>query len=168
MISIKELQQKLKTEIFFKKAIPNVLFFFKPWKKSYKQYQESQNKGIAKNVLIRDAEHEEINYRVYAYSVNGEMSVDVIINIKNIVANIPIGTIRFEANGTNGIFPLINENGEMCFDADDIKGLCRQFKDVYLHVLADGDVENLDCPYTVYLQNGNAHSHWAVARKFLS
>lgn len=159
------LANKLKDKDFFKKACPGRFLFTPYWKKAYQKYTTAGETGVCNAVTLRDLTYDERVYRVLAYSTNGDLSADNVAELKDVVNRFDINTLRYEANGTNGFFPLLNSEGEMCRDDYAMTGLCKQMNGIFLMVIAESEDEKdaLNCSHVVYTLDNKEMWHWAVA-----
>ncbi len=166
-MELKTIEKELLNPDFFKKACPEKFLFWSFWKKSYEQYNKAQERGVCKAVTLREATYEDRAYRVLAYSVNGELSNTVIEELKQQINSADIGNIRYEAHGTNGFFPLLNEEGELQWEDHELKGLYKNYNGVFLIITSEQKEkkDRLQCSQIVYVKNGKSMSHWALADK---
>lgn len=163
------LATKLNDSNFLKKACPGRFLFTPYWKKTFKSYTSATEKGVCKAITLRELTYDENAYRVMAYSTQSDISQKNINELREIVNSADIGTIRFEAHGTNGFFPLLNENGDLVFAQNNLTGLCKQLDDIYLIIVATqaDKKESLDCSQVVYIRNGKQMFHWALADMYI-
>ncbi len=162
------LEQRLGDYAFHKSIFPgpeevgDAVFGFKLWR-------DADRRGTAETVLLREAAHGDSRYRVYAYSIHGEIPGPLLDQLRAIVGEADLGEIRYESFAVKGFSCLYDEEGE-CFQEDyALLPLYRQMDGVFLAVVADddGDPTELDCPAAAYAVNGDGMYQWCVARKYL-
>lgn len=160
-MTFKTLEKNLESPEFFKKAIPSFLFF-NPWKKELQKYQEAELKRVVPNYLLRKDEHDEFFYNTYAFSVNGAIDENSVENLIAMAHDLELGQVRYIAHGTNGFFPLIDENGKFA----DHTGIATNVEGLYLFTVSDDKENNINCPCSVVISKGKEMWKWPVKDKF--
>jgi len=162
-MSIELLKQKLEDPAFYKQNIPNLFFIFSFWKKAHQEYQTAEEKKIVTNILLRSAEHEDFFYHTYAISTEGEIDADLAAKLKSFAQTLELGEIRYMAHGTNGFFPLLDENGVNVDNPEMKLGV----PNIYIFTISDTKPTKIDCPFSVVIKNGKAMKKWPISRSAL-
>jgi len=131
-MELNKLKANLENPEFYKKHVKG-FFLFSFWKKTYKTYREAEKKSIVPNYLLREDTHEDSFYNTYALSVDGAIDEATLQEITAQIKALDLGTIRYLSHGTNGFFPLVDENGVCVEETNiDING-----KGIYVYAVSD-------------------------------
>jgi hypothetical protein len=164
-MSVELLKQRLEEPVFYKKHIPNLFFIFSFWKKTYKEYQAAEHKKVVPNYILRRSKQEDFFYSTYAISTSGQIDGSILRKLETFALNLGMGEIRYMAHGTNGFFPLDDE--------DKVKAYCPELKpaseieNLYLFTLSDTKPTTIECPYSVLIQNGHEFKKWPILKTAL-
>jgi hypothetical protein len=164
-MSVEILKQRLEDPAFYKKHIPNLFFIFSFWKKTYREYQSAKVKKILPNYLLRRSEQEDFFYNTYVLSTSGQIDTPMLQKLESFVRRLGMGEIRYMAHGTNGFFPLQHE--------DKVNVYCPALKsevdveNLYFFTLSDTKPTTIECPYSVFIQNGNELKKWPILKTAL-
>lgn len=160
-MNTEKIQQKLQDPQFYKRHIPNLFFIFSFWKKAHQEYTTADSRKILVNHLLRRSEHEDFFYNTYAFSVTEDLDQAKLEHLTRMANGLALGEIRYMSHGTNGFFPLIDEEGQIV-DAPDIN---LGIPGVYLYTVSDTKPEKIDCPVVVVIQKGKELKKWPLNRK---
>lgn len=158
-MTIGSLEAKLNDEAFYKRCIPNFLFF-SPWKKTYAQYNEADTKSVVPNYLLRKDAYGDFFYSTYAISIDGEIDNEKVEALQAFANGLELGQIRYLGSGINGFFPIHFDTGEM----NEGVVLKPALAGIYIFVIANDKEQNADCPYSVIIKKGKAISKWSIPR----
>lgn len=160
-MNTEKIQQKLQDPQFYKRHIPNLFFIFSFWKKAHQEYTTADSRKILVNHLLRRSEHEDFFYNTYAFSVTEDLDQAKLEHLTRMANGLALGEIRYMSHGTNGFFPLMDEEGQIV-DAPDIN---LGIPGVYLYTVSDTKPEKIDCPVVVVIQKGKELKKWPLSRK---
>lgn len=167
MMNKQELAQQFSTAEFHKKVFRG-LFGRGNRKFSLAAWVNAEKKGIADAVLLREATHNDFTYRVFAFSVKGDISAEEQIRLKEMVGQFSINQIRYESKSVPGFFNVYDKDGAFFQDDYEIMPLCRQLDGIYLVVVSETKLDELNCPYVAYTFNPDGSLYfWCVAQKYL-
>lgn len=164
-MNVERLEQRLEDPAFYKKHIPNLFFIFSFWKKTYKEYKAATDKKIIPNYLLRRSEQEDFFYNTYAISTAGTIDESLLRKLESFAKNLGMGEIRYMAHGTNGFFPLLDENKVSSYCPGLISA--NETGHLYLFTLSDTKPTTIECPYSVLIKNGNELKKWPILKTAL-
>lgn len=167
MITKQAFAQKLTTADFYKHVYPG-MFKAGKRKEALETWNNALQKGVADNVLLREANHGSFIYKVYAFSVQEEMTDEVIDHLKKAAAEFDVNQIRYEAVAVPGYFAVYDKAGKFFQEDYQIMNLCQKDAGIYIVVVSETNRDELDCPYTVYTFNPDGSLwFWCMARKYM-
>ncbi len=164
-MSVEILKQRLEDPAFYKKHIPNLFFIFSFWKKAYKEYQTAEDKKILPNYLLRRSEQEDFFYNTYVISTAGQIDDRMLTKLQLFAMNLGMGEIRYMAHGTNGFFPLLDEDKVNVYYPA-LKSEV-EAENLYFFTLSDTKPTTIECPYSVLIKNGSELKKWPVLKTAL-
>ena len=167
MLDKQSLEQQLSTADFYKKVFPGM---FKSGKRkdAMETWQDAKQRGVTDSVLLREATHGSFIYKVYAFSVKGNIQEEVIQNLKQAVAEFDVNQIRYEAVSVPGYFAVYDKDGQFFQNDYQIMNLYQEDQGIYIVIVSETEVDELDCPYVVYTFNPDGSLwFWCMARKYL-
>ena len=136
-------------------------------KKLFADYVGGDKKGVADNVILRKVDYGKCHYNVLAFTTEGELDQQAIALLKAAVEQLEVNQIRYEACATGGFHSIVFDDGKYYEDYFTHHAI-PELPHVYLHVEAEFESEELDCPYLVYTHVGGALLSYTVNRKYLS
>ena len=79
-----------------------------------------------------------------------------------------INQIRYESKSVSGFFNVYDKDGAFFQDDYEIMPLCRQLDGIYLVIVSETKLDELNCPYVAYAFNPDGSLYfWCVAQKYL-
>lgn len=161
------LMQQLDSPEFYKKVFPGM---FKKGKRKDTQetWMAATKKGVADTVLLRQETYSSFIYKVFAFSIHGEITPEVQVELKRAVDEFDISQIRYESVGVLGYFAVYDKDGNFFQDDYEIMPLCHNYDGIYIAIVSETEKDELDCPYVAYTFNPDGSLwFWCVARKYL-
>lgn len=105
---------------------------------------------------------------MYAFSVKGNIQEEIVQNLKQAVAEYDVNQIRYEAVSVPGYFAVYDKDGQFFQNDYQIMNLYQEDQGIYIVIVSETEVDELDCPYVVYTFNPDGSLwFWCMARKYL-
>lgn len=149
-MDIKLIEQKLNDISGFKPLFKG-FFGGGKVKKSFAVYSEAEKKGVYPLLRLRLAKHEDSQYAVYAFSPEGKIADEVLKDITERVADLSLGTIRYECISYSRLEEWRGEEGSNAYENIEITGIAPEYPNVLVFPVAD----EVNCEYVIYAQKGS-------------
>ncbi len=130
-------------------------------KKSFGTYSESSKKGVYVLHKVRHAEHDDTKYVVYAFSPSGEIATDTLELLTERLANMSLGTIRYESLSYSYLEPWRGRAGSLAFENNEIACIMPEYPEVLIFPVAD----DVNCDYVIYAQKDGEHYVYPITDK---
>lgn len=162
----KKLAESLNTLDGFK-ALFSGLFGGGKAKKSFEIYSSAPEKGVFDLLTLRNDEHNDYHYAVFAFSKKGTIDVETRQTLTERARELPLGTIRYESI-SYGKLELWRSEGESFANQNKtITTLAPEWPDIFVFPVAEGKAEKLDCPYIIYAHKDDGDYVYPIATKKL-
>lgn len=112
-------------------------------------------------------EYGKCHYNVLAFTTEGELSQQTIALLRAEVERLEVNQIRYEVCATGGYHAVVLDDGKQ-YENYFTHHVIPESPNVYLHVEAEFETEELDCPYLIYTHVDGALLSYTVNRKYLS
>jgi len=144
-----KLAENLQSLVGFK-SLFNGLFGGGKAKKSFEIFSSAPEKGVLDLVMLRTDSHDDFHYAVFAFSKKGTIDPNTLQMLKDAASEIPLGTIRYESIGYSKL--QLWRGGENSFanEHKTITTLAGDQSDIFVFPVAEGKLDNLQCPYVIY------------------
>lgn len=167
MTDKQSLEQQLETQDFYKKVFPGI---FKSGKRkdALETWENAKQRGVSDSVLLREASNGSFMYKVYAFSVKGDIEKEMIETLKSKVNEFDVNQIRYEAVSVPGYFAVYDKDGKFFQDDYQIMRLYQEDLGIYIVIVSETEKDELDCPYVLYTFNPDGSLwFWCIARKYI-
>lgn len=130
-------------------------------KKSFEVYSSASQKGVFALHKVRSATHEDSQYAVYAFCPDGEIAAEVLKELTDRLANISLGTIRYESTSYQRLEPWRGDAGSLSNENSEITGIAPDHPEILVFPVAD----DVNCEYVIYAQKSGEHYVYPITKK---
>lgn len=130
-------------------------------KKSFELYSAASKKGVFVLHKVRSATHEDSQYAVYAFCPDGEIAPEVLKELTDRLANISLGTIRYESISYLRLQPWRGDKGSLANENSEITGIAPDHPEILVFPVA----EDVNCEYVIYAQKSGEHCIYPMTKK---
>lgn len=130
-------------------------------KKSFAIYSSAINKGVYNLHKVRSATHDDSQYAVYAFSPNGDVTPDALKLITERLANMSLGTIRYECMSYTCLQAWRGEEGSLANENTEITSIAPEHPEVLVFPVAD----DVSCEYVIYAQKDGEHYVYPITKE---